>query len=261
MDRSLITLERDGPLALITINRPGKLNAITTDMMWLVGDRVREAGRDPEVRVLLLTGAGENFSAGGDMNEMLEFTALGSDDALIAWQENLELIERSLKPVIAAVRGVAFGGGTELAMACHIRLAGESARFGQTEIALDHLPGGGGTQRLPRLMPSALAYEYLLTGDPITAAEAWRIGFVNHVWPDEALMPRARALALRIAERGPTAVRYTMEAIRAGLMAPLEVGMRLERAFASLTGESKEAREGLEQFKAKRRKAHNPSKL
>ncbi len=255
MSDDLVLLRREGPVALVTINRPEKRNAITTDMMWRLGDHIRAAARDEEVGAVVITGAGEHFSAGGDMNEMLGFTPLSSDHAMAAWQDNLELIERSLKPVIAAVRGAAFGGGTELAIACHIRVASESARFGQTEIALDHLPGGGGTQRLPRLIPLGAAYEYLLTGETFTAAEAHRLGLVNHVWPDDQLMPNALGLANRIAARGRTAVRYTMEAVRTGMMAPLEVGMRIERAFASLTGDSGEARDGMEQFFAKTRRA------
>ncbi len=248
MTDELILRRDDGAVAVITINRAEKRNAITTDMMWQLGDRVRAVGRDAGIGVIVITGAGQHFSAGGDMNEMQGFSALGSDAAMAAWQENLELIERSGKPVIAAVQGAAFGGGTELAMACHIRVAGQSARFGQTEIALDHLPGGGGTQRLPRLIPLGAAYEYLLTGTPIPAAEAYRLGLVNHVWPDEALAANAIDLAGRIAARGRTAVRYTMEAVRTGLMAPPEVGMRLERAFAALTGEAEEARAGMAEF-------------
>ena len=257
----LVTFESHDAVGIVTLDRPDKLNAIRTDMMWRLGDHVRQAARDDAIRVLVVTGAGEHFSAGGDMAEMLKFSPLSSDEALVAWQQNLELIERSPKPVIAAVRGFAFGGGTELAIACHIRVAGQSARFGQTEIALDHLPGGGGTQRLPRLIPLGRAYEHLLTGEPITAQEALDLGLVNHVWPDAELFDRTLELAGRIAARAPTAVRYTMEAIRGGLMAPLEVGMRLERAFASLTGDSDEARIGLEQFQAKTRKAIDPEDL
>jgi enoyl-CoA hydratase/carnithine racemase len=188
------------------------------------------------------------------MREMLGMETLQTDQAMIAWQENLEVIERSTKPVIAAVQGAAFGGGTELAMACHIRLCADDARFAQTEIALDHIPGGGGTQRLPRLIPLGLAYEHLLLGTPIDAATALRIGFVNLVCPRTELMERSLDLARRIAARGPVAIRYTMEAIRSGLMAPLEIGMRMERAFAALVNESAEARAGMVQFFGQRRR-------
>lgn len=235
-------------MAILWLDRAEKRNAITTAMMWMLGDLVRQCQRDPACRVILLAGKGPHFSAGGDMQEMLGHDVLQTDDVMVAWQENLEVIERSIKPVIVAVQGAAYGGGTELAMACHIRVCAADARFAQTEIALDHLPGGGGTQRLPRLVPLGIAYEHLLLGTPIEAREAHRIGLVNHVWPVRELERKALDLATRIAARGPTAVRYTMEAVRTGLQGPLESGMRLERAFASLVNESPEARAGMEQF-------------
>lgn len=243
-----------GPVAILWLNRPRKRNAITIAMMWRLGDLVREAGRDRRVRVIVLAGRGPHFCAGGDMAEMMNMSVLRTDDVMDAWQSNLEIIERSTKPVIAAVHGAAFGGGTELAIACHIRVASDDARFAQTEIALDHIPGGGGTQRLPRLIPLGAAYEHLLLGEPIRAVDAYRLGLVNHVWPRAELMERSLELAGRIAARAPTAIRYTMEAVRGGLMAPLEVGMRLERSMAALVSASGEAQAGLDQFfKAGRR--------
>jgi len=235
-------------ISILWLDRADKRNAITTAMMWRLGDLVRGCQRDPKVRVIVVAGKGGHFSAGGDMREMQTHDALSIDAVMVAWQENLELIERSLKPMIAAVQGAAYGGGTELAMACHIRVCAESARFAQTEIALDHLPGGGGTQRLPRLLPLAIAYEHLLLGTPIDAQSAWRLGFVNHVWPDAELLDRTFDLAGRIAARSATAVRYTMEAVRNGLQGSLDSGMRLERALASLVNQSPEARAGMRQF-------------
>jgi enoyl-CoA hydratase len=261
MGSDLIRREDKGPVAILWLDRPRKRNAMTTAMMWLLGDLVRAAGRDRGVRAIVIAGRGPHFCAGGDMAEMRRMSGLGTDDVMDAWQANLELIERSTKPVIAAVHGAAFGGGTEIAIACHIRVAADDARFAQTEIALDHMPGGGGTQRLPRLIPLGAAYEHLLLGAPITAADAYRLGLVNHVWPRAELMARTLDLAGRIAGRAPTAVRYTMEAVRGGLMAPLEVGMRLERAMAALVGESKEARAGLDDFfKAGRRAMVKPAR-
>jgi enoyl-CoA hydratase/carnithine racemase len=140
-------------------------------------------------------------------------------------------------------------------------VASDDARFAQTEIALDHLPGGGGTQRLPRLIPLGAAYEHLLLGEPIGACEAYRLGLVNHVWPRGDLMDRTLHLAGRIAARAPAAVRYTMEAVRGGMMAPLEVGMRLERSMASLVSASGEAQTGLKEFfQAGRRAAEKAAK-
>jgi enoyl-CoA hydratase len=224
--------------------------------MRQLGAMVDEIAEDSAIRVVVVTGAGDiAFSAGGDMSEMITFSPLKADVLMATWQETLERIERSPKPVIAAINGFALGGGTELAMACHIRVASDDAKFGQPEIALDHLPGAGGTQRLPRLIPLGIAYEYLLTGDPIPAADAHRLGLVNHVWPKTEFMARTLAFAERLAARAPVAVRCTLEAIREGLNGPLAVGLRLERALAGLVLESDEARAGLEAFLSKRRGA------
>ena len=246
--KNMILREGRGPVAILWLNRPAKRNAITTRMMWRLGDLLRDCLADRRTRVVVIAGKGRHFTAGGDMNEMRGMDVLQTDDRMVAWQHNLELIERAIKPVIAAVHGAAFGGGTELAMACHIRVCSESTRFAQTEIALDHLPGGGGTQRLPRLVPLSIAYEHLLLGEPIPAAEAHRIGLVNHVWPDAELLERAVELGRRIARRAPTAVRYTMEAVRIGLQGSLDSGMRLERTMAALVNESPEAKEGMRAF-------------
>jgi enoyl-CoA hydratase/carnithine racemase len=246
--KNLILRENRGPVAILWLNRPAKRNAVTTRMMWRLGELLHECLADRRIRAVVIAGKGRHFSAGGDMHEMRGMSVLETDDTMVAWQTNLERIERATKPVIAAVHGAAFGGGTELAMACHIRVCSESARFAQTEIALDHLPGGGGTQRLPRLVPLSFAYEHLLLGEPIPAVEARRIGLVNHVWPDDELLDRAVDLGRRIARRGPVAVRYTMEAVRVGLQGQLDAGMRLERAMAALVNESYEAKEGMRAF-------------
>jgi enoyl-CoA hydratase len=248
-------LRRDhGRVAVVTVNRPAVLNALDIPTIRLLNREIAAIGEDPAVRVVVLTGAGDRaFSAGGDIAEMATMSGLATDQVMAAWQTTLETIARSPKPVIAAINGYAYGGGTEVAMACHIRVASADARLGQPEILLDHIPGAGGTQRLPRLVPLGLAYEYLLTGDAIPAAEAHRIGLVNHVWPTTELMARSLELAERIAERSPTAVRLTMEAIRDGLAGSLDTGLRLERALASLVLESEEARTGLQSFLAKRR--------
>ncbi|MBT5415298.1 MAG: enoyl-CoA hydratase/isomerase family protein [Rhodospirillaceae bacterium] len=257
MTEPTILRRDDGAVAVLTLNRPKKLNALDIPSVDLLIRHLREIAADKAVRAIVLTGAGERaFSAGGDMSEMAEQpTAFTTDQVMTTWQEATRLLEHSLKPTICAVRGYAYGGGTELAIACHIRVAAEDARFGQTEIVHDHIPGGGGTQRLPRLIPLNLAYEYLFTGDPIPAAEAHRIGLVNHVWPADELMERTMALARRIAERSPNALAYTIEAVREGLDMPLESGMRLERALASIAQESNEAQAGFRAFLAKKRKA------
>jgi len=243
----------EGAVAILTIDRPRVRNAIDLATMRELGRQVVTAVTDPSVRVIVITGSGPSaFSSGGDIAEMTTYAGLASDQAMLAWYETLRSIEESPKPVIAAINGFALGGGTELAMACHIRTASSGATLGQPEIALDHLPGAGGTQRLPRLIALGLAYEYLLTGDSIPADEAKRMGLVNHVWPADELLPRTLALAARIAERSPIAITLTLEAIRLGLQGSLDVGLRLERALAGLVLESDEAKRGLEVFLQKR---------
>jgi enoyl-CoA hydratase len=250
------TILRDdrGAVAVLTLNRPEKRNAITLAMIAGLGERVRAIGRDERIRVIVIAGNGPHFCAGGDMAEMLTHDAITADEKMVAWQDGTEAIERSTKPVICAVHGAAFGGGTEIAIACHIRVCADDARFAQTEIALDHVPGGGGTQRLPRLIALGAAYEHLLLGDPIDATNAFRLGLVTHVWPRAELMVRTLALAERIATRGRAAVRYTMDAIRLGLMSPPEVGMRLERVMSTLATDTTDGRKGIEEFLAKKRR-------
>jgi len=255
MTEETILRRDEGAIAVLTLNKPHMHNAMDTGMIRRLGEMVAAIASEPAIRVIVIAGAGDRaFSAGGDLDEMLTYDALRGDIVMESWQWSLERIERSPKPVIAAIQGYAYGGGTELAMACHLRVARADAKLGQTEIALDHLPGGGGTQRLPRLVPIGLAMEYLLTGDAIPAEEAWRLGLVNHVWSMESFWQETMALAGRIAERSPTAVRYTLECVREGLRGPPENGQRLERALACLVMESEEARAGIAAFKERRRR-------
>lgn len=250
-----ITTRMDDSVRIITINRPRVRNAIDTATMRALGVAVDAAEADAAVRVVIITGAGDiAFSAGGDMAEMRQSPSLIACDLdMRIWQDVLGRIERLTKPVIAAVNGYAYGGGTELAMACHIRVCGDGAQFGQTEIRHDHLPGAGGTQRLPRLIPLSAAYELLLTGDSLDAAGALRLGLVSHVWPKADMLANAIALAKRIAQRSPIAVRYTLEAVAAGLNGSLETGLRIERAMAALVMESGAAQAGLDNFVEKAR--------
>jgi enoyl-CoA hydratase len=244
-----------GRVLILAFNRPQVRNAINLATMRELGEAMKGFIADPDLRVAVLTGTGEAaFSSGGDIDEMTTYAGLQADQKVSVWDDTLRIIETAPKPVIAAINGFALGGGTEVAMACRVRVAGDTAKLGQPEIALDHLPGGGGTQRLPRLIPLGVAYEYLLTGDPIPAVEAHRIGLVNHVWPAAELMPRAIALAERIAERSPIAIRLTLDAIRLGLQGSLDSGLRLERALASMVLESEEAQDGLKNFLSKRKK-------
>jgi len=246
----------EGAVAVLTINRPHAMNALDTAALRLLGKHVDTIGEEDGTRVIVITGAGgKAFSAGGDMNEMRGPGAVAATESLEAWGQTLERIEDSAKPVIAAINGYAYGGGTELAMACHIRVASAGAKLGQTEMVHDHIPGSGGTQRLPRLIPRGSAYEYLLTGDTMEAQEALRLGLLNHVWPDAELMPRTLELAARIAARSPEAVRRLMEAVRGGLDAPLEAGLELERELAIRVLGSVDAQAGLDKFLNKKKAA------
>ena len=256
MSDSTLVCTVEGRIATLRINRPEVHNAVDIETMRQIETTMAVIRDDDLVRVVVLTGAGNvAFSSGGDMKEMRTFSALTGDRLMEAWQRGLDAIETSPKPVICAINGLAYGGGTEIAMACHIRVAVEGASLGQTEIALDHLPGAGGTQRLPRLVPLGFAYEHLLTGEPIDAMDAWRVGLVNHVWPRDVFAERTMDLARRIAARSPVAVRYTLDAVREGLKSPLSVGLRLERALATIVLEGEDAKRGLDDFLAKRRSA------
>src|SRR5918994_69770 len=191
-----LTLERDGPVALLTINRPQVLNALNTSTMDELRRAVLEVKHDDTVRVLIITGAGEkSFIAGADINELAVQTPTDGREHALRGQQVLEVIENLGKPVIAAINGYALGGGCELAMACTIRFAADTARLGQPEINLGIIPGYAGTQRLARLVGRGRALELLLTGDQITAAEAHRLGLVNRVVPGAELMNEARRLA------------------------------------------------------------------
>ena len=254
MSNSKLLCTIEGDIATLRINRPEVCNAVDIETMRTIETTMRSMRGDDQVRVIVLTGTGDiAFSSGGDMKEMQQFSAMQGDRLMEAWQCGLDAIETSPKPVICAINGLAYGGGTEIAMACHIRVAVEGASLGQTEIALDHLPGAGGTQRLPRLVPLGFAYEHLLTGEPIDAMDAYRVGLINHVWPPDRFAERTMELARRIAQRSPVAVRYTLDAVREGLKSPLSVGLRLERALASIVMEGADAQRGFDAFFARRR--------
>jgi enoyl-CoA hydratase len=248
----------DGGVATITVAREKKLNALNSAV---VGELLRAfllARADSAVRVVILTGAGDRaFVAGADIAEM---AALSPDDARRFAERGQQLsllVERLGKPVIAAVNGFALGGGCELALACHIRLASDSARFGQPEVKLGLLPGFGGSQRLPRLVGKGRALEILLGGGTIDAGEALRIGLVNRVVPSDALLGAARELAIQIAANGPLAIEYCLAAVLSGLDMPLDEGLRLEAALFGLCFASEDMREGTKAFLEKRKPVFN----
>jgi enoyl-CoA hydratase len=249
-----LLVDRDGHVAVVTINRPKVLNALDTQTLDELRRAVLDLGRDDEVRVVILTGAGDKaFVAGADINELAVQTPVSGREHALAGQHVFDLIERLGKPVIAAINGYALGGGCELAMACTLRLAADSARLGQPEINLGLLPGYAGTQRLARLVGKGRAMEMILTGAPMTAVEAERIGLVNRVVPAGELMAAARALAATLSSHAPVALRYIMTAINQGLDMPFAQGEALEATLFGLVAATDDMREGTRAFLEKRK--------
>jgi enoyl-CoA hydratase len=249
-----LLVERDGAVAVVTINRPAKLNALNRATVDELERALADLGQDPAVRVIILTGAGDKaFVAGADIGELAVQTPVSGCAHAARGQRLLDTIERLGKPVIAAINGYALGGGCELAMACTIRIAAETARLGQPEINLGILPGYGGTQRLARLVGRGRALELLLTGAQISAEEAWRIGLVNRVVPADRLMAEARALAAELAAKAPIAVRFILEAVARGLEMPLAEAEAYEASLFGLIAATEDMREGTRAFLDKRR--------
>ena len=248
-----IEVAREGRLATVTVNRPEKLNALTRATIDELRTAFEELGADTEVGGVILTGAGEKaFVAGADIGELNDLGPVAAREHALFGQALCRTIETLGKPVVAAVQGFALGGGCELAMACTLRVAGEKARFGQPEVKLGLIPGFGGTQRLGRLVGRGSALELLLTGEMIDAREAHRLGLVNRVVPQDQVMEEARTLMASILERGPLAVRYTLEATHQGLELPLEDGLRLEANLFAVTFATEDKVEGTRAFLEKR---------
>ena len=249
-----LLVERHDHVVVATINRPKVLNALNAQTLDELGEVIGDAQKDDEVRVVILTGAGEKaFVAGADINELAVQTPVGGRDHARRGQSLFDRIERLGKPVIAAVNGFALGGGCELAMACTIRIASDTAKFGQPEINLGIIPGYAGSQRLPRLVGRGRALELLLTGQQISAEEAWRIGLVNRVVPAANLMTEARALADALASRAPIAVRYILDAVAGGLEMSFADGQDYEATLFGLVSTTEDMREGTKAFLEKRK--------
>jgi enoyl-CoA hydratase len=249
-----LLVERDAAVLVVTINRPKVLNALNAPTLEELAAVFDTARTDGSVRAVVLTGAGEkSFVAGADINELAVETPVSGREHARRGQALFDRIERMGKPVIAAVNGFALGGGCELAMACTIRLAADTARFGQPEINLGLIPGYAGSQRLPRLVGRGRALEMLLTGDPISAQDAWRIGLVNRVVPAAELMPAARQLAQALASKPPVAVRYLLDAVAGGLDMRLDDGQDYEATLFGLVSATEDMREGTRAFLEKRK--------
>ena len=241
-------------IARITINRPDKLNALNATVVAELADAVGRVEAEGAIRAVLLTGAGTKaFVAGADIGEVGGQGATDGQARALAGQRMMRRLERCGKPVLAAVNGFALGGGCELAMACHLRLASESARFGQPEVKLGIGPGYGGTVRLPRLVGRGRALELLLTGAMIDAQEAWRIGLVNRVVAADQLLSESERLLRTILENGPLAVRACLELVDAGLELTVDEALRLEAAYFGLLSTTADMREGTGAFLGKRK--------
>lgn len=239
-------------VATLTINRPDKMNALNAAVRGSLLRAFADLARNDDVRVVVLTGVGPKaFIAGADIGEF-EGRAPMDQFRVMSEQTVFDAAEQFPKPVIAALNGFTLGGGCEIALACDIRIASDKARLGQPEVNLGILPGGGGTQRLPRLVGLGTAYKLLFTGELITAEEALRIGLVDEVVPADQLMERVQALAKTIASKSPVALRLIKEAVRASVRSPLDEGLRHERTLFGLAFSSDDKREGVDAFLAKR---------
>jgi enoyl-CoA hydratase len=248
-----VLYEKKGAVAYVTVNRPKVLNALSMPT-WADLRTAFEAARDDvDVRGVILTGAGDKaFIAGADISELAKVTAYEAEQSSRFGQEVLDLIENLGKPVIAAINGFALGGGCETAMACTIRIAVESAKFGQPEVKLGLLPGGGGTQRLPRLVGKGRALELILTGEMISAQEAYRIGLVNKVVPAADLIPHTEEILKQIAANAPISVRFALEATNKGTQTSQDEGLLLEASYFGLCAATEDKKEGTTAFLEKR---------
>jgi enoyl-CoA hydratase len=253
MTYEMLQVERDGAVAVVTLSRPKVLNALSARTLAELGHAIDALGAETAIRAIILTGAGEkSFVAGADINELAVQTPAQGKEHAAAGQRVFDRIETLGKPVIAAVNGFALGGGCELAMACTLRIAADTARFGQPEVNLGLTPGYGGSQRLPRLVGRGRALELLLTGDMIPASRAYEIGLVNRVVPAAELMTEARKLAAALAAKAPIAVRYILEAVHHGAEMPLAEAQHLEATLFGLVASTDDMREGTRAFLEKR---------
>ena len=252
MDYELLTFQVADRIATITVNRPDKLNALNDALMRELGLAIEEAQARDDVGAVLLTGAGRAFVAGADIAELAGQSATDGKARAERGQRVFRMFEQSPKPTLAAINGFALGGGCELAMACHLRLASDAAKFGQPEVKLGIVPGYGATQRLPRLVGKGRALQLLLTGEMIDAPEAFRIGLVNRVVPAGELLDAARAMLATILGQGPLAVAHCIEAVDRGYDLPLDDAIALEASYFGLLSASADKAEGMGAFLEKR---------
>jgi enoyl-CoA hydratase len=251
---STLLFELTDGIARIIINRPDKLNALNAIVIAELADAVTRLETDSAIRGVIVTGTGSKaFVAGADISELTEQGVTGGQRRALVGQQVFRRLERCGKPVIAAINGFALGGGCELAMACHLRVASENAKLGQPEVKLGIAPGYGGTVRLPRLVGKARALELLLTGEMIDAEEARRIGLVNRVVPADRLMAEAESLLRSILANGPLAIRACLEAVETGMDMSMDQALLLEAGYFGLLSATEDMREGTKAFVEKRK--------
>ena len=250
--QTLLFETRDG-IAFVTINRPDKLNALNDQVMSELANAAERIATEAEIKGVILTGSGpKSFVAGADIGDLAKQGPFDGKARAQRGQAVLRRLETCGKPVIAAINGFALGGGCELAMACHIRIASENAKFGQPEVKLGIAPGYGGTQRLPRLVGKGIAMQLILTGEMIDAQEAYRIGLVNKVVPAADLLAESEKMMRGILAMGPLAVRLSLEAIDQGMEMTLDEGLLLEANHFGLLAATQDTKEGLTAFLEKR---------
>lgn len=255
IDSGLILYEKREKTAVLTFNRPGALNALNTEVNLKLIELLDRAQADSEVRVIVLTGSGDKaFVAGADIIEMMNMDAMQARFHAIRAKRVTDKLWNLSKPVIAAINGFCLGGGLEYALACDLRIASEKARFGLPEINLGILPGGGGTQRLPRLIGLTKAKELCLTGDMITAAQALELGLVNCVVPAESLLDKALEFAAKIAGKSPTSATLIKAAMNKGVETDLETALMYEIDSFGLCFTTEEQKRGMAAFAAKSKK-------
>jgi enoyl-CoA hydratase/carnithine racemase len=248
-----IRYEKKDLIAYVMVNRPKVLNALNTSTWTDLQAAFEDAKADASVQGVILTGAGDKaFIAGADIGELADVDAYGAEESSRFGQGVLDFIENLGKPVIAAINGFALGGGCETAMACTIRIAAEHAKFGQPEVKLGLLPGGGGTQRLPRLVGKGRALQLILTGETISAQEAYRIGLVNEVVAAAGLIDRAETILKQIAANAPIAVKFSLEAANKGLETSQSEGLALEASYFGICAATQDKKEGTSAFLEKR---------
>ncbi len=253
METSNIILDRKEPIAIVTINRPDKLNALNVATVESLGNNMHSLNEDNSIRAIVLTGAGQKaFVAGADISEITQLDQSTGEAFAARGQKVFRYIETMRKPVIAAVNGFALGGGCELAMACHIRIAATNARFGQPEINLGIIPGYGGTQRLPRLIGLSNALHLLSSGEMISAEKALQLGLVSEVVESEKLMERAIALATSLSQKAPLALQFILEAVYKGMDTDMDSALAIEAHLFGKSCGTEDMKEGTSAFLHKR---------